>query len=107
MSYQNVEIRVIRWERIWNYNREGMRDKMSNENVEIRVIKWERIWNYNKEGTNGEREREREMITIQTASRVAEESKATPLAIYKTERAELLTSSKKVHCHTISLDIVF
>jgi len=54
-----------------------------------------------------EREREREMITIQTASRVAEESKATPLAIYKTERAELLTSSKKVHCHTISLDIVF
>ena len=60
MSYQNVEIRVIRWERIWNYNREGMRDKMSNENVEIRVIKWERIWNYNKEGTNGERERERE-----------------------------------------------
>ena len=35
-----------------------MRDIVSTENAEMKVIKWERFWNNDREEINGERERE-------------------------------------------------
>ena len=35
------------------------RDKMGIENVEMRVIKWERVWNDDREEKNGQRQKER------------------------------------------------
>ena len=56
---------------------------MKIENVEMGVIKWERVWNDDRE-KNGEREREREreklMILVTTANQIAEESKVVFIA---------------------------
>ena len=35
------------------------RDKIGIENVEMRVIKWERVWNDDREEKNGQRQKER------------------------------------------------
>ena len=56
---------------------------MKIENVEMGVIKWERVWNDDRE-KNGEREREREreklMILVTTANQIVEESKVVFIA---------------------------
>ena len=35
-----------------------IRNRVGTENVEMWVIKWEKLWNDNREKKNGERERE-------------------------------------------------
>ena len=54
-----------------------MKDKMRKNYVEIRIIKWERIWNDERER---EREREREIIFATTTSQVTKESKIIVIA---------------------------
>ena len=61
---------------------------MGTENAQMKVIKWERIWNDNREKKKyeeRERERERERIFATTISWVAMESKI--VAILKPKKA--------------------
>ena len=48
---------------------------MEIENADMRIIKWERVWNDNREEKNWERERERGMKFPITASQTAKERK--------------------------------
>ena len=54
-----------------------MRNKMRIENVEMMIIKWERVWNDERER---EREREREKIHAETLSQATEERRASGVA---------------------------
>ena len=41
---------------------------MKTKNSEMKVIKWERVWNDNREEKNGESEREQRMIYVTIVS---------------------------------------
>ena len=55
-----------------------MKDNVRAKNIEIRVIKWERVWNDYRKGRKWEREsgREQRIILATTAIWVVEESRA-------------------------------
>ena len=46
---------------------------MRTKNVKMRIIKWEIVWNDDREDKNGESEREKCMIYVAIASQTAEE----------------------------------
>ena len=52
-----------------------IRNKVEIENADMRIIKWERVWNDNREEKNWERERERGMKFPITASQTTKERK--------------------------------
>ena len=54
-----------------------MRNKMGIKNVEMIIIKWERVWNDERER---EREREQVKIHAETLSQATEESRASGVA---------------------------
>ena len=54
MKYYNVILLTKR------KRKKGLtRDKMGIKNAKMRVIKWERVWNDDREEKNGERQKER------------------------------------------------